>query len=85
MKVTCTEIASAYGLAPKKIRRSETIYLCPRHNDHHASLMVNRYKDCFFCGPCGSSGGAWRFAAFLSGFPVGNKQGIADWLRRHGL
>lgn len=39
----------------------EEVGLCPFHDDHKASLNVNRKKQLYFCGACGASGDVFDF------------------------
>ena len=86
MTARCLEIAYAAGLqAGRKELTSEYAFLCPIHNDHDPSLLINDLKNCFFCGPCGMGGGPWKFAAFLTGSSPNDKRTIATWLQERGL
>ena len=85
MKLLCVRIANTV-LGPP-IRRSgcELFWRCPNHDDRHPSLKLNPNKNCFLCGPCGISGGSWKFAAFLFHLDASDKGGITSQLREYGL
>lgn len=85
MNLRCIKIANAAGLTSARQAGDETFYHCPNHDDQHPSLQINDEKNCFFCGPCGRSSGAWEFAAFLAKKDPADKSGISQWLREKGL
>lgn len=78
------EAASA-KLGQGKKSGSEVLFLCPNHEDREPSLSLNPSKNCFLCGPCGKSGNAWSFAAFLLGVSPDDKPEITAWLKEKGL
>jgi predicted P-loop ATPase len=81
----CLDIATAAGLQPGRKSGAELLYSCPRHDDRRPSLSINDSKDLWMCGPCAQSGNAWQFAAFLANVNPDDKEGIKDWLDKHGL
>jgi replicative DNA helicase len=85
MTLRCTEIALAAGLEPAKQSGDEIFHRCPNHDDKNPSLQINAKKNCFLCGPCGKSGGAWKLAAFLAKRDPADKQGIVRWLNEKGF
>jgi hypothetical protein len=85
MTLECIAIALAAGLKPIKQSGNEIFYRCPNHDDNTPSLQINTKKNCFLCGPCGKSGGAWKFAAFLARKDPADKQGILRWVEANGL
>jgi len=82
---SCEEIATAALGSAQKRSSGELAWLCPIHDDHDPSLMINPKKDCFFCGPCGKGGNAWQFAAWLARVSPDDKPAVTAWLKEHGL
>ncbi|HOM99874.1 MAG TPA: DUF3987 domain-containing protein [Acidobacteriota bacterium] len=72
------------GSAQKR-SSGELAWLCPIHDDHTPSLLVNPKKNAFFCGPCGEGGNAWQFAAFLARVSPNDKRAVTAWLKDKGL
>jgi len=85
MKITCLDVAKAALGEPLKQSGDELHYLCPIHDDHTPSLMVNSKKDVWLCGPCNRGGTPWELAAFLAGFDPSDKSSVMTWLQEHHL
>jgi hypothetical protein len=81
----CAKIARAAIREAPRQSGAELLHRCPNHEDKHPSLKINTKKNCWMCGPCQQSGGAWDLAAFLSGHDPSNKKAIVAWLRDHNL
>lgn len=79
------DVARAAELRAGPVRGVEHAFHCERHDDKHASLLINEKKNCWMCAPCGGRGNAWALAAFLAGVEPSNKPAVASWLRDHGL
>ncbi len=73
-----TEIMRGWGYVPQRVNDATASYVCPWHDDHRPSLMVDRElrnnaKDLGFkCFACGQEGyGALQLAARLMGLQPG--------------
>ncbi len=84
-RLTCEAVARAGIGEPARRQGAELLWRCPRHDDRRPSLSVNPRKNCWMCGPCGASGGAWALAAFLAPVSADDKPAVKAWLREHGL
>lgn len=76
--VPLVEVMRGWGYAPFRENDTSASYLCPWHNDHRPSLVVDKCvrkgaTDCGFkCFACGQEGyGAIQLAARLMGLPSG--------------
>lgn len=85
MTLSCQVIAQKVLGDAYRISAGEAYYSCPNHDDRHPSLKINTNKNVFLCGPCGVSGGAWAFAAFLARVGANEKKAVGAWLREHGF
>src|SRR5919108_3759126 len=83
--MTCLDVATAAQLRPGPVRDAEHAFHCPKHEDEHASLLINTSKNCWMCGPCGAKGTAWQLAAFLAHVQPSDKPAVLAWLSRRGL
>lgn len=76
--IPLTEVMRGWGYVAKRDGELSASYLCPWHDDHRPSLVVDKQvrKDAtdlgFKCFACGQEGyGAIQLAARLMGFPAG--------------
>ena len=78
--IPLVEVMSGWGYVPKREAKNgaSVSYLCPWHDDHHPSLLVDKaLRDGatdlgFKCMACGETGyGAIQLAARLMGMPAG--------------
>jgi putative DNA primase/helicase len=83
------EPAKPWGQQPEP---DEGHFLCPRHDDHHPSLKINRIKNTWSCFTCGVAGNAWELLAWKLGkdpkwksLGRADQKEVTDWLREHGL
>lgn len=84
-KLSCVKIATEFLGPPLRVVGQELYFRCSQHDDHDPSLVVNRHKNVWLCGPSGASGNAWQLAAFLFGVDPGAKAEICEKLRQLGL
>jgi len=84
VNLSCLEVAQA-RLGEGTRKGKEWAFLCPFHNDSHASLLIDPEKDVWHCFPCDEGGNAWEFAAKLAGCPPDEKKTVVVWLSEHGL
>jgi hypothetical protein len=84
-RFSCAEVSMAALGDPAGKRGREVLYHCPRHDDHHPSLQINKAKDIWLCGPCSAGGNPWQLAAFLAGCDASDKIAVKLWLQGHGL
>lgn len=85
MSFSCLDVARAAGLEERRRVGDETLFVCPRHDDHEPSLNVNAKKDVWLCAPCDVKGTPWALAAFVACVDPGDKRHVKDWLRERGL
>ena len=76
--IPLTEVMRGWGYVAQRDGDTSASYLCPWHDDHHPSLVVDKVirKDAtdlgFKCFACGQEGyGAIQLAARLMGLPAG--------------
>jgi DNA primase len=73
MTLQCIQIARVADLSGERPSGKEALFRCPRHDDHHPSLSINREKNVWLYGPCGKSGNACELAAFILGIDSNNR------------
>ncbi len=59
------EIAATISTREPRQRGTETLFLCPSHNDRNPSARWNPEKRVWYCDACGDGGGAIDLAAKL--------------------
>ena len=85
MRFSCLDVARAAGLGPPQEKGQELLFTCPRHEDRHPSLSINRDKDVWVCNPCNEGGTPWALASFCAGVQPEDKAGVSNWLRGVGI
>lgn len=55
------DVISHYITPSKRSGRDNVVFLCPFHDDHHASLQASKSKGIWKCFSCGESGNAITF------------------------
>jgi len=85
MGFSCLDVVYSVNLGAPKESGHEYSFPCPNHEDKHPSLKINIRKNCWMCGPCGTSGNAWVLAAFIAGYSPDDKENLMPWLRDRNL